>query len=104
MGFEQNPAEIWLANVPQLYQDKVFMKHRKEQEKLYIAQRTAELGCKSSDTFVTLRRGGKVKADILGEGDKGRGTPASKMTSSKTSSRSQGKKKGGNIKKNAKKS
>ena len=69
-SFEQNPTEIWLPNVAQLYRDKVFMKQRKEQERLYLAQRSGELGSKSADTFVTLRKGASTR------------TSCSKMTSS----------------------
>ena len=54
--FQQNPTEVWLANVGELHRDKGFMQASKQREKLYLAKRAAELGSRSTDMFVTQRK------------------------------------------------
>ena len=59
--YEQNPAEVWLADVQRLHDDKLFMQDSKAKERRYLEKRAAELGSRSTDTFMTQRKNGRQR-------------------------------------------
>ena len=51
--YEQNPCEVWLADVPSIHEDKQFMNTKRKQNVAYAEKLTLE---SASDTFVTQVR------------------------------------------------